>query len=502
MRIPLDPAALVPVYRQIEAWLRGAIADGSLPEGARLPASRTLAADLGVSRVTVSSAYAALESDGLVTSRVGSGTYVAEALALRGTRQRRDGGPARLAWPAWQARIERHAAESTRTAPGPAAPSSGDLLSFTGVGDLRQFDVSGLSAALRDAVRLDGHAALGYGSLDSGLPRLRRTVARLLASQGLHVDPDDVLVTSGSQQGLALVCQAVARPGDTVLVELPTYDRALDLFASAGLRVVGVPTDDRGMVVEALEPLLRQHQPRLVYTVPNFANPTGACLSAERRRRLLTLVGEYAVALVEDDFAGDLRFEGRALPAVKALDPGGFVVYLGTFSKLLVPGLRLGYLVAEGPVRDRVEQLKRAHDLTTSPLVQHAVDRFVSVGRYQTHLRRSVRLGRQRLDALMAALATHLPQAGTTRPDGGLFAWVRLDGLPDGTTTRSLLTTALAHGVAFTPGDRFFVDPTDGARHLRLNFMVLTPAEIDEAVRRLARALDDPSASGGTAPTR
>ncbi len=491
MRIPLDPAAPVPLYRQLEAWLRTAVADGSLAPGTRLPSSRALAQELGIARVTVATAYAELERDGLVLGRAGSGTFVTQPVAAPAV-SRAEGRPE---WPPWQSRLT--SAEAAGRTDPPLQPSDTDrpdLLAFTGVGDLRLVDVGGLSATFRDVLRRDGAGALEYGDLDAGHAPLRATIARLLTSQGLRADPDRILVTSGSQQGLALTCQLLTRPGDTVVVEQPTYDRALALFRGLGLTVVGVPTDTQGMDVDRLEPLLRQQRPRLVYTVPNFANPSGLCLSVARRRRLLELVGEYDVPLVEDDFAGDLRYEGRALPAVKALDPGGRVIYLGTFSKLLVPGLRLGYLLADGPALARLTDLKRSHDLTTSPLVQRVVDRFVSVGRYQSHLRRTTRLYRLRRDTLVAALAEHLPEARLRPPTGGLFAWVRLEGLPAGVTTSGLLRQALAAGVSFAPGDRFFPTPADGDAFLRLNFTVRTPEEIEEGVRRLAHAVRHGSA--------
>ncbi|MFN8196417.1 MAG: PLP-dependent aminotransferase family protein [Nocardioidaceae bacterium] len=487
MRIPLDPGGATPVYRQLEAWLRAAIADGTLAPGTRLPSSRGLASELGIGRVTVDSAYAELGRDGLVTGRVGSGTYVAEPLGPRRAGDDREGPGTR---PGWQQQVAATVV-AARPAPPELSPRPG-LLSFNGAGDLRLVDTSALAATYRDVLRRDRAGALDYGLPPAGHPGLRATIARLLTSQGLHVDAERILVTNGSQQGLALACQALASRGDTVLVERPTYDGALDLFHTLGLRVVDVPTDHRGMVVEELGPLLERHRPRLVYTVPTFANPTGASLSVARRRRLLELVVEHDVPLVEDDYAGDLRLDGRALPAVKALDRDGHVVHLGTFSKLLVPGLRLGYVVADGPVLARLTQLKRAQDLMTSPVAQHVVDRFVTVGRYQARLRRTVRTCRQRLDALMAALDHHLPRAEARRPDGGLFVWVRLPDLPPGVTTRDLLAAALAEGVSFTPGDRFFVDPADGAQHLRLNLAVLEPEEIDEGVRRLARATSHP----------
>jgi GntR family transcriptional regulator/MocR family aminotransferase len=278
--------------------------------------------------------------------------------------------------------------------------------------------------------------------------------------------------------------------GDTVLVEQPTYNYALDLFDELGVRVVGVPIDDDGMRVDLVEPLLAQHRPRLVYTIPTFQNPSGTCLSGPRRRALLELAERHDVAIVEDDYAGDLRYDGRTQPAIKALDRAGHVIYVGTFSKLLQPGLRVGYVVADGPVLERLADVKRAHDLTTSTLMQLVVDRFVTLGRYQAHLRRTTRLYRQRRDALLAALAEHLPDVTVAPVHGGLFAWLRLPAGPlAGASARALLPAARERGVDYAPGDQFFADPAEGDRHIRLNFATVAPPDIERGIARLAAAI-------------
>ena len=195
-----------------------------------------------------------------------------------------------------------------------------------------------------------------------------------------------------------------------MIVEQPTYNYALELFGELGVTVVGVPIDDDGMRVELVESVLSQHAgPARSTRFRHSRTRAGRRLSGTRRRALLELAERYDVPIVEDDFAGDLRFEGRTQPAIKALDRSGSVIYIGTFSKLLQPGLRVGYVVADGPVLDRLAQIKRTHDLTTSPLMQLVVDRFVTLGRYQAHLRRTTRLYRQRRDAMLAALGEHLP---------------------------------------------------------------------------------------------
>jgi len=251
--------------------------------------------------------------------------------------------------------------------------------------------------------------------------------------------------------------------------------------------VVGVPVDKQGMQVEHLERLLQQHHPKLIYTIPNFHNPTGACLANSRRRELLILADRYNVPVLEDDFVGDLRYDGRAQPSLKALDPGGRVIYVNTFSKMLMPGLRVGYLFIEGPIYDSLVHFKRVNDLATSTLIQRALEAYVTVGRYQAHLRRSCQVFRKRRDAMVSALGHYLP-AGVQfePPQGGLFVWVRF---PEEVFTDDLLPWAYEEGVSFVPGSRFFTQGSEGRNWMRLNFVVHAPDEIEEGVKRLAKAL-------------
>lgn len=480
MRIPLDRQSSLPLYRQIEQYFRQAILSGSLAAETRLPASRSLARDLGVNRITVDSAYAGLEADGLVYSRPGSGVYVLAPPAPP-VQQR---PPVAAAWPAWQQELALTAAGAGQPAPA-LPPGCIDFSPGGGAADL--FPVEEFRKVLQAILRREGQTALEYGE-PGGYPPLRATLAAVLASQGLQTAPENVLITSGSQQAIALVCQALLRPGDCVLVENPTYASGLALFRELGLQVVGVPLDENGLRMDALETALQQHHPRLIYTIPNFHNPTGLCLSAARRRTLLELSRRYNAAVLEDDYVGDLRYEGRALPTLKSLDPGGQVVYVSTFSKMLMPGLRVGFLVAEGPVFERLARLKHATDLATSSLVQRALEQYVTVGRYQAHLRRSCLIYRRRRDAMLHAARRWLPaQTRWTAPQGGLFLWLHL---PPGMNNDDLLPLALAAGVSFAPGRGFYADGRSGAGALRLNYALRPPEQIEEGIRRLARALE------------
>jgi GntR family transcriptional regulator/MocR family aminotransferase len=485
MRIPLERQSAIPLYHQIKTFLRQGILSGSLAADTRLPASRQLAQDLGVNRITIENAYAELEAEGLVFSKLGSGTYVLPPDPLLPLPKTGTGAP----WPLWQQSLQARSTSSGSKLPEETQKLNGrpPLISFaSGTGDAHLFPAEDFRKALQAVMRRDGIAALDYGERNGHAP-LRESIAHILASQGVQTRPENILITAGSQQALSLVSQLLLKPGDTILVESPTYSGALDLFRALDFKVVGIPVDDHGMQVEELETLLQQHHPKLIYTIPNFHNPTGTCLNGPRRRQLIVLADRYNVPILEDDFVGDLRYEGRTQPALKALDPGGRVIYVSTFSKMLMPGLRVGFLVAEGPVYDCLVDFKRVNDLATSTLVQRALEAYVTVGRYQAHLRRSCQVFRRRRDAMLSAIHRYLPPGVCFNPpQGGLFIWLHL---PENMNAEELHPVAWEEGVDFTPGNAFFPNGLEGIDKLRLNFVAQEPDKIEEGIKRLGKAM-------------
>ncbi len=500
MRIPLDRQVDTPLYQQIADYLRQSILSGSLAPDTRLPATRQLAQDLGLNRITVQNAYAELEADGLIASRVGSGSYVLPPNPLSAISR----AGSDTAWPLWQQEVlSRNEAIKRRrldeVIKGDGAPwaerQASPIISFAeGGGDPNQFPVKDFRKVFQAVLRRDGQAALEYGDR-CGYAPLRATIAHILARQGLQVQPDNLLITTGSQQALALVAQLLLKPEDGVLVETPTYSGALALFAALRLRVVGAPMDDQGVQVDRLEQLLQQHHPKLIYLIPNFQNPTGRCLSSQRRRHLLALADRYNIPILEDDFVGDLRYEGHAQPTLKALDPGGRVIYVSTFSKMLLPGLRVGFLAAEGPVYENLVSFKRVNDLATTNLGQRALEAYVTVGGYQAHLRRSCQVYGRRRDAMLSAIEKYLPaEVQVTPPQGGLFMWLRL---PEGVSATALQPVAAQAGVTFAAGPAFYPE-AGGDDYVRLNFAAQPPEAIEAGVRRLGNALDQARALAGS----
>lgn len=486
MRIALEKKPGAPIYRQIIAYFSEAILSGSLGADTRLPSIRSLAQDLGVSKITVENAYAHLEAEGLVGSRVGSGTFVLPVYDQRAGASE----TAEASWPVWQqgpiARSKRSLQDSIFQEMNKNVGPPDPVYFSGGIGDPDLFPVNEFGRVLQRIIRRDGVDGLSYGEPNGYLP-LRRTISQVMTSLGITLTPGNILVTTGSQQALSLITQAVLRSDDTVIVEQPTYNGALDLFEALHIRPIGIPVDDHGMCVEQLEPLLQIYHPKLIYTIPNFQNPSGASMSGRRRRLLLDLARRYNVPILEDDYVGDLRYEGCSQPALKSMDSGGHVLYVSTFSKMLMPDLRVGFLAAEGPIYETLVNLKCLNDLATSNLTQRALDAYLSVGSYHSHLRKTVRIYKTRRDVMVDAIRRYLGTAvDYTVPRGGLFAWLQLNRpLPQ----QELITRCLEAGVGFAPGNGFFIEKKEDERYLRLNFAYQTEDSIRKGVHRLGTVL-------------
>jgi 2-aminoadipate transaminase len=343
--------------------------------------------------------------------------------------------------------------------------------------------------AARDAVLHEGVQALQYGSSE-GRVETRNVIVELMAEIGVRLSADDLIVTAGAQQGLDLLAKAFLDPGDVIITEGPTYVGALQAFSAYQPDIRCIPMDDEGMRIDLLEDELRKLGPqgaKFIYTIPNFQNPRGVTLSAERRRRLVELSREYDIPLVEDDPYGRLRFEGGHIKPLRALDPD--VIYLGTFSKIFAPGLRLGWMAAPRPILSKVLLVKQAADLCGSAFAQVAAERYFLGTRWRKTLQALSRTYSERRDAMLAALEEHFPaEARWTHPEGGFFVWVELPSFLD---AGQLLAEAVEHGVTFVPGDGFFPDGRSGTNCMRLAFCYADPEKITEGVRRLAETIED-----------
>ncbi|MEQ4719537.1 PLP-dependent aminotransferase family protein [Nonomuraea sp. B19D2] len=362
-----------------------------------------------------------------------------------------------------------------------------EIISFAGgLPSAEFFDVDGLRGAYDHVLSSAGRRALQYSSTE-GDPELRNVLARRLTGRGLATAGDDLLVTTGSQQAIFLVATALLDPGDVVLVEEPTYLAALQCFRLAGARVVPVRGDEDGLDPDALREAVERERPVLLYAVPTFANPTGRTLTDQRRRAIAGLAAAHGFWILEDDPYGELRYRGEVLPPLSSY-PGAeeASIYLGSFSKIGAPGLRVGWLRAPAALLRVLAVAKQATDLHTSTLDQAAVARYLTTADLDGHIRTLRDVYGPRRDAMIEALARIAPPGSRwSDPDGGMFIWLRLPGDPD---TGLLLRRALRHDVAFVPGAPFYPAEPDRAT-LRLSFTAYRPDEIAEGMRRLGAAL-------------
>jgi 2-aminoadipate transaminase len=354
-------------------------------------------------------------------------------------------------------------------------------------------------ASLMNSVAVQSCArALQYGPTE-GLTLVKHCIVQVMAAEGLEVEPDEVLVTTGGQQVIDLVCKTLLDPGDVVVTEAPTYPGAVPTFCAYQADVVQVTMDREGMDVDELERVLSEleaagRRPKFIYTVPNFHNPAGVTLSLERRRRLVQIAAERELLILEDNPYGLLRYEGTPLPTLRSLDEE-FVIYASTFSKILSPGVRLGWAVAPAPILQKMNIGKQASDLCSSSISQYFVSAYFESGPWEHYVRSLIEIYRRRRDVMFDSLAEHFPrEAEWTHPQGGLFIWATLPGYID---TTDLLARALEEHVAFVPGRAAFVDGRGGSS-MRLNFSGVNEDEIREGVRRIGEVVREQVALYGT----
>ncbi|MCC6622862.1 MAG: PLP-dependent aminotransferase family protein [Deltaproteobacteria bacterium] len=492
--IRLDGASDAPLYLQIAEQLRDRIRAGALPVGTRLPPTRALALALDTHRNTVVRAFELLTAWGLVDGHVGRGSYVAtapradDAPPLAGAAE-----PAEPAEPAWRAEIPWNALLSraalseplrrTQRLAGPAAPGAINLASMQPSADLIPHEA--MRKCLDHVLRTHGAAALSYAP-SQGLERLRALIAAELAGVGVHASPDDILITSGSQQAIDLIARALVNPGDMFLTEGRTYSGALNILTAAGADIIGVPSDAEGPDLAALEPLPGLGQVKGLYLMPSSRNPTGTSISAARREALVAWARRSSVPLLEDDYGADLLLDEATprLPSLRSLSPD--VLHLGTYSKKLMPALRVGFIVCPPALRGPLTTLKHAMDLGTSALLQHALAEFLDRGLLRAHLRTVNAAYRERRDALVDGLRASLPSEATFEvPERGVVLWL---SLPPGIDPEAAWQVARLEGVMVSPST-VYATMTPLPPGLRLTYCNEPPERLREGARRLGRAL-------------
>ncbi|HLI08937.1 MAG TPA: PLP-dependent aminotransferase family protein [Ktedonobacteraceae bacterium] len=485
--VQLERESGVPLYQQICQKLREAILSGELAEGVRLPTERALAHELGVNRTTVMNAYNQLASEGLIEGHVGRGTLVRRNSYNQ--REREESYENDV--PSWLCGLPAGELDLL----GPDARILNELASMgeqkevislaAGTPAQNLLPVEVLRSILDDGLDIARQSALSYSPVE-GLHSLRRGIAARMRKRGVSIDTSQILILSGSTQGIGLLGRLLLRQGDEVVVEVPTYLGAIQTFRALGARVIGVPTDSDGMRVDLLESVLARHHPRLIYTQPTFHNPTGVVMSPERRRRLLLLSRRYQTPILEDDPYGEMYFEGKAPQPLKALDSSEQVLYLSTYSKLLAPGLRVAWLAAPEPMIERLTLHKQIFDLNTNTLGQWLVSEILQRDLLDDHLAHVRQRYQEKRDLMLDAISKHWPSSvRVNRPVGGFHLWCRL---PSDMRARALLRECARDHVAFVIGEPFHVDG-GGKQHFRLCFASSEEDYIEEGIKRIGEAI-------------
>ncbi|MBU5678203.1 PLP-dependent aminotransferase family protein [Alkaliphilus sp. MSJ-5] len=337
-------------------------------------------------------------------------------------------------------------------------------------------------------LRESGRQALQYGPTDGFTP-LREKIAKRMEKFGFKTAVENILITSGSQQGLDFSARVFLNEGDIVICESPSYLGAINAFKASMPEFVEIATDAEGMIMEDLEEVLKTRENvKMIYVIPDFQNPSGKTWSIERRKRLIELANEYDLPVIEDNPYGDLRFEGEIPPSLKAFDTEGRVIFLGTFSKTFCPGMRIGWVIADAPILQKYNFIKQGADLQSSTIAQREMDKFLEMYDLDAHIENLIKVYRNRRDVMMEAIKEHFPSnVSYTYPEGGLFTWVVL---PENISARDVMPKALEQNVAFVPGGSFF--PNGGHENtFRLNYSNMPEDKIKEGIARLGKVLKE-----------
>lgn len=364
-----------------------------------------------------------------------------------------------------------------------------DVISFAGgIPSPEVYPTDILADISKDILKNNGTFTLKYGITEGYAPLIEQVKAKN-NEQKIGSDDDITIITTGAQQGIDLAAKSLIDPDDTIIVESPTFVGTLNSLRSYQANLIGVPVEDDGISLEATEEVLKTKKVKFIYTIPTFQNPTGITMSLEKRKGLLELAKKYDCLILEDNPYGELRFRGEVLPTIKSMDTEGRVIYVGSFSKTLSPGMRVGFLVGHPDLMDRIIVVKQANDVHTPLLSQMIISEFMKQQDMDAHIAKGCDSCKEKCDAMLSAMDKYFPEKAVyTRPDGGIFLWVTL---PEGTDTALLLRKAIDRKVAFVPGNSFMVDAAKPSNCFRLNFTTATNEQIDKGIKILGDLLKE-----------
>jgi len=444
----------VQLYEQIECMIK----NGDIQPGAKLPAIRELSKLLGINAVTVVKAYELLEAGGSAFSKPGSGTYVSQSA--------------------------RASAMQEYMLP------RGDVIDFANFTPSPElFPVQQFKTLINEVLDRDAGKAFEYQD-SRGYPPLREALSYYVGKSGIKANSDDIQVISGAQQGIDVLAKALAGFGDSIIMESPSYTGAIAAFRSRNIDIIGIPMQGDGLDTEMLEKRVREKRPSFIYVMTDFHNPTGVSYSLKKRERLLHIAERYDVYIVEDDYLSELNFSGEIMPSLKSMDKSDHVIYIKSFSKILMPGLRLGFMIL--PARDdlyqKVLNAKQASDISTSGLMQRVLELYLKRDLWRDHISLIYKEYKNRYDCIINALERYMPeQIKYHRPGGGMHIWCTM---PQGCRDEDLYDQALKMGVAFAPGSAFYPF-SDVCRCFKLSFASTDAGQIEAGIMALGKAAAD-----------
>ncbi|MFB0565621.1 MAG: PLP-dependent aminotransferase family protein [Candidatus Aminicenantaceae bacterium] len=482
--ITIDRESNVPYYIQLRNQIKKLIISGVFRPDTKLPPSRNLAENLKINRNTVLTAYEELEADGLVYSHVGKGTFVSDMnvhVDRTGKSFHR-----KFNWSNFlSSELDDNALFSLvqlyRTC------ISKMKISFGGAHpDDELYPVDLVKRCFSSVLKEEKSEIFRYGPVEGFLP-LRESLEKKMRNMGVETTVENIFITSGSQQALEITSRILIEAGDYVVTEEPTYTGILSILNTLKAKIIGIPMERDGLNTDTLEEVLRKYEPKFLFTIPNFQNPTGVTMSMSKRKKVIFLAERYNVPILEDDVSGDLRFEGEELPPLKALDRTDQVIYINSLSKELIPGFRVGWAVLNESIRDKFIALKQVEDLATNTISQAILYKFYSRGYLKTHLRRIRKIYRERRDTIIRCIHEYFPKTvEVLKPEGGLFIWVKF---PEDVDLRPVYEESMKRGISFSLGNLFY-NSSCGKNEMRLCFAAVPPEKIEEGIKILGEIID------------
>lgn len=487
MLLSIDKSSSETIFEQLVDQIKSLIESGDLNEGFQLPSSRQLSVSLGINRSTVIRAYEELWAMGYLESTPGSYTKVRKRKV-----QNQHANPITNKNKFWEDLFTgefKPDPDKIKKFSQLISDNRDDIISFDRLEpDSRLIDERLISACFRDALTDSEQNIFGYCN-PRGYEPLRHSIISHMRLHGVNTSEENILITNGSQNSLQLIFQAFLSKDDVIAVESPTYSMLIPLIKYFGCKIFEIPVTEKGMDIDLLEQYLREHPIKMIYTMPTFHNPTSVTMPQDRRERLLSICEKHKVIIIEDSIEEEMKYFGKVHLPIKSIDTHGVVIYLGSFSKILAPGFRIGWIIADKECIDRLTTLKTIFDLSSNTLSQIMLHRFCKSGYYELHIRKFLRAFRKRMKVALKSLKTYMPadKVNWTEPLGGFLIWLKLNIKRKDIDLEEHFRR---YGVKIISGKSFFYNPPN-EHYIRFSISKCNEAEIEEGVKRMAKAIED-----------